>query len=115
MAVGKEPSDIQRFRKWVQVYIGEQKQVLDRACYTVGGEICTDFMIRYERLHEDLTHVCHHLAVEPDLERLAHLVGGVRPKSIPVCDYYDEHTRKIVETVFDFELERFEYDFPSTL
>ncbi len=68
---------------------------------------CVSRRVRYRCRH------CWLLDVPSDLEKLPNMVGGVRPKEIPINDYYDESTRQIVERIFDFELETFDYQFPD--
>ena len=112
MPVTEAADDIERFRNWVRVEVGENRKVLDRQCYTVDQELCVDFVIRYENLLEGLEEVCQRLGISPNLEKLPNMVGGVRPKEIPISNYYDDATKRIVESVFDFELEEFGYEFP---
>jgi hypothetical protein len=113
MEAAKQEDEVVWFRNWVKACVANRKQVFDRPIYTIDEKVCVDFFIRYENLKDDLLSVCQRLDIEPELDRLPELVGGVRPESRTIAEYYDEPTIKIIERVFDFELERFGYEMPK--
>ena len=97
-------TDIELFRSWVK-HGGE---VMDRDKYMIDEQVCVDFFIRYEHLHNDLRQVCDHLSIPFDLSRLPKFKMGHR-KAIPLEDYYDDKTLKIVQEKYAWELHRFNY------
>ena len=113
MSVPATGSDISRFRNWVELDVGKHYLLLDRPCYVVDNKLCTDFVIRFENLKPDIDHVCRKLEIDRDLDELPRFTSGFRP-DVPLKAYYDTATRQIIERVFDFELARFGYDFPSS-
>ncbi len=113
MSVGPAVSEIERFRQWVAVDVGKKRTILDRACYTIGDEVCVDYFIRYENLQHDVDEVSKRLEIETGERELPNLVSRQRASQSPIAEYYDPATRKIVEQVFDFELRYFDYQFPT--
>ena len=98
-----------RFRRWLAWTRGYN----DRRIYTIGDQICMDYVIRYESLLEGVEEVCRRVNVPFQPERLPKLVSKSRSKKHAVADYYDAKTIEIVRQRFRFELEKFEYDFPT--
>ncbi len=97
------------FRQWVM----EGGEIMDRHTYTIGGELCLDFFIRYERLTEDLAVVCDRLEIPFRPEQLPVLKAGFRRREVALPAFYDDRTRRIVERKYAFELDRFDYRFPE--
>lgn len=102
-----------RFARWVETRVASRKILADRNRYVIHGKFCLDFVIRYERLSEGIQHVCERVGIDRDVE-LPHLLAGYRPKKTRLDDYYDAKTRRIVEEVFDFELEHFGYRYEES-
>ncbi len=100
-------SPIERFRNWIR----NGGEIIDRDKYLIDEKICMDYFIRYEDLENGIKQVCEEVNVEflPGLIRS--LKSGIRDCSVPIKDYYDQETRKIVEKKYRFELEFFGYDF----
>ena len=100
---------ITRFRNWVR----RGGTINDSPTYLIDGEFCLDHFIRYESLHEGMKEVCEKIGVEYDKAKLPEYKRGWRDRSIPIADFYDNSTRKIVESRFAKELEEFDYQLPE--
>lgn len=98
-----------RFRNWII----RGGFVIDRDKYLIDNQICVDYFIRYENLHNDLQHICKQLDVPFEPDRLARLKPGNRPSHLVVSQYYDQPTTEIVLRNYRFELEFFEYTPPT--
>lgn len=100
-------SDVLRFRNWL--YNGGL--ILDRSKYFLNGALGVDFFIRYEHLFSDLKTVCNKLDISTDiLKNLKHQKPGVNKKPIPTEEYYDTHSRKLIEKKYDWEINYFGYN-----
>jgi len=62
--------------------------------YVEGGELCVDFVIRYERLSADLVDVCRRVGLPA--VTLPHLKAGLRKGGHGYAEYYDEESKAIV-------------------
>lgn len=110
-AIGKNNVHIiDRFRSWVAA--GNAPRCLDRDKYLIDGNICMDFLIRYENMDTGLRRVCDQLQVPFDLSNLPRLKISNRDRSVKIADYYDSDTIAVVENVFEYELANFSYDVP---
>lgn len=103
------PEPVAGFRDWVK----NGGDVIDRHTYTIEGELCMDYYIRYEALTDGIRHVCNALQLPYEPERLPVLKGGFREQAIPLSAFYDPETRAIVEQKYAFELAHFGYQCPT--
>lgn len=99
---------IDQFRDWIK----NQTTVTDRDTYMIDGEMAMDYVIRYEDLKNGIRLVCDRLELPFEPHDIPVLKAGVRDRSIPVRDYYDETCLHIVETLYRFEINCFGYDRP---
>ena len=104
----KSRDDIKRFRRW----LAWTRWFNDRAQYMIDGEVCIDFFIRYESLHDDVRTVCQRLGIPHDPERMPQLKSQINPRDRDLAEYYDEKSIEIVRRRFQFELQHFGYDVP---
>jgi hypothetical protein len=95
------------FAEWVTA--GHYRLAVDRKIYTIGGQLCVDFVIRYEHLAADLESACSKLGVEFDLSKLGNYKGGVRLRSEHFSEYFDSRTARKVSDSFAFEFDQFGY------
>ncbi len=95
---------VEQFREWIKV----SPIPVDNAGYLIDGEICVDYIIKYESLHEGIKHVCNHLSIPYDPVRLPKFKSGYR-KEIPIADFYDNETKDAVEQAYEFEFSQFQY------
>jgi hypothetical protein len=79
----------------------------------IDGEICVDYFIRFEDLSGGIKHVCNRLDIPFEPEKIPKLKTGVRKSEIPLREYYDAETVRIVRNLYKFELDNFGYDEPS--
>jgi len=71
-----------------------------------NGELFVDFIGRFERLEEDFSKLCRHLAIRE--ERLPHKNKTAHQN---YREYYNKHTRRIVEKVYEKDIQLFGYEF----
>lgn len=79
--------------------------------YIIDGELCVDYVIRYERLAEDTLEVCRRIGLPPI--ELPRLKSGFRPGHRHYSEYYDEATRKLVGERHHHDLRLFGYKFET--
>lgn len=77
--------------------------------YTIDGDLCVDFVIRYENLVEDYSEVCKRIGIQDG--GLPHMKGGIRKQKRPVNDYYNDETRQLVADLHATDLRLFDYRF----
>ena len=77
--------------------------------YLIDGEVCVDFVIRYERLEEDLAELCRRVGL-PNIE-LPRLKAGLRKAGHYYSEYYDDNSREIVAARHANDLRVFGYIF----
>jgi len=98
-----------RFRDWLTAgkipYDGEK--------YLIDGRICVDYFIRYEDMQGGIRHVCKTLDIPFQPEGLMRLKSGIRPTDVPLHEYYDADSIKIVSKLYQFELKHFGYAPPN--
>jgi|GEM_PF-351093 hypothetical protein len=105
-AVGSTP--VERFRSWIKL----GGMIDDRAIYTLEGEYCPNYFIRFEQLTDGLREVCHRLGIEFNAGQLPQLKSGFRKGDISLADYYDDECVAAVERVYSRELKDFGYHDP---
>lgn len=79
--------------------------------YFLDGQLCADFMVRYEHLGDDLSELCRRLSLPP--LALPNLKAGFRPHKYSYAQYYDDETRSIVAESHRRDIEQFGYAFES--
>jgi hypothetical protein len=77
--------------------------------YVEGGKLCVDFVIRYERLTEDLAEVCRRVGL-PSVA-LPHLKAGLRKDGHGYAAYYDEQSKAVVADRHHNDIRLFGYQF----
>jgi hypothetical protein len=77
--------------------------------YTIDGELCVDFVIRYENLLADLDILRTRLGL-PDIT-LPRLKTGFRPGQVHYSRYYDEETKILVARRHHNDIRLFGYTF----
>ena len=97
----------ERFREFVN---GDWK-TNDRF-YMIDDELCVDFMIRYERLADDLAEVCRRVGLPTIV--LPRLKAGLREAGHHYSEYYDEISRGVVAGRHANDLRLFGYEFERT-
>jgi hypothetical protein len=77
--------------------------------YVMDGTLCVDYMIRYERLSDDLAEICRRVGL-PAIT-LPHLKSGMREGGHPYAEYYDEASKVIVAERHHHDIRLFGYRF----
>ena len=112
MVVPQTECEVERFRNWIREVNSRHRSLLvDRDCYCINDELCTDHVIRFQDLTTGIHDVCRRLDIERSIDELPAFVSGVRPKR-SLHEYYDENTKESVHEMFDFEIRKFGYEFP---
>lgn len=100
------PAEVKRcFKEFVR----NANLPIDRNKYTISGKLCTDYVIRYEHLSEDLKELAERLDLEFDETMLPKYKSGHRPEGQRIEDLFDDETSQIVELVYRFEFKTFGY------
>jgi len=81
--------------------------------FSIDGELCLDFLIRYEHLHEDLEKVCNKIDVPWNPSELPKYKSKLRPAEATAARLYNATTRAIVEERLEEELGLLGYEFPK--
>lgn len=79
--------------------------------YVIDGQLCIDYVIRYENLAEGLNEVCRRVGL-PSMQ-LPHLKSGFRKKDHHYCEYYDEASRDLVAERHQNDIRLFGYQFEA--
>ena len=77
--------------------------------YVREGQLCVDFVMRYEHLGEDLAEVCRRVGIG-QIE-LPHLKSGLRKAGRGYAEYYDEASKAIVSDRHQNDINLFHYEF----
>jgi hypothetical protein len=101
---------VERFRSWIR----SGGSIIDRNKYVMDGEICLDYFIRFEDLQAGIEHVCRILDIPFEPEKIPQLKSGIRKNEIPLYEYYDAETIRIVKRLYKYELETFGYREPTS-
>ena len=71
-----------------------------------------DYFIRYEDLENGIKHVCDHLDLPFEPDKIPNIKSGYR-KNFSIKDFYDEKTIETVRSIYAFELQKFDYSIPD--
>jgi len=103
---------LDQFRETTQLFrqfvAGNNWTTNDRF-YLIEGALCVDFVIRYERLGEDLAEVCRRVGLPA--VALPHLKSGMREGGHSYAEYYDETSKAIVAERHENDIRLFGYEF----
>lgn len=105
----KGESAPERFRHWIQL----GGCIQDRDKYIIHDEVCVDFFIRFEFLHQDIKKVCECIDIPFCGENLPEYKKGLRKANLKTCDFYDEETISIVYNIYEWEIKTFGYKPPD--
>lgn len=105
--VDRSQSDAEQFHHWVTTTALPS----DKEAYTIDGQLCMNFIARYERLQADLEKICGDLRLPWQPERLQQFKAGARPPEATVRAMYSDKARAVVSQTYAFELETFGYRF----
>lgn len=92
-------------------FLNEEKWDTNDRFYIIDGELCVDYVIRYERLAEGLQAVCKRVGL-PELT-LPTLKSGFRRRDHHYSEYYDEETHAMVAERHQYDIRLFGYRFET--
>jgi cyclophilin family peptidyl-prolyl cis-trans isomerase len=103
-------------RTWLDPLYGRKRQrALDSAhLYWLDGRCRADFVIRYEHLSDDLAALGDWIGLDSAPSITTSAKTGLRPKTRPWADFYEDGTRDLVARECRREIELFGYDFKGT-
>lgn len=96
-------------RKAFARFLREEEWDTNDRFYIIDGELCVDYVIRYEHLADDLKEVCKRVGL-PELQ-LPNLKSGMRSKEHHYSEYYDETTAALVAERHQNDIRLFGYRF----
>lgn len=94
-----------RFRRWLI----EGKLRDDREVLFIGDSFVPTEVLRFETMAADVTRLMASFNVPFAAGDLPHAKAFGHLKPRPVADYYDEETRRLILTRFDWAFDRFDY------
>jgi hypothetical protein len=103
--------ELANLKKQFSEYIKSDKWDNNDSFYLIDGELCVDFLIRYENLLEDFNKVCKKIDVQTN--SLPHLKSGIRKKGSHYSEYFDEESKAIVEKRHRNDIRLFGYKFET--
>jgi hypothetical protein len=77
--------------------------------YVIDGQLCVDFVIRYEHLDDDCREVCARTGL-PTFQ-IPRLKAGIRKDKRHYTEYFDDETRDIVAEIHHNDIRLFNYTF----
>jgi len=101
-------NEIEIFRNWLLENSGTS-----RHNYVIQGQVCMNFFVRCEKLHEDLSFVCEKIGVKYEPQKLPKLKHGLRKQKYNNADFYDRNSIEVIEQRYAWELEQFGYTLPQ--
>jgi len=105
-----ENQDLDRWKIMFEKWLSESPKLpLDTDKFLIDKKNCMDYVIRYESLHKDMSKVCDLIGVSWDSRMLPSFKSGIRPENIRFQDLYTDVSKRIIEKVFQVEIERFGY------
>ena len=102
-------NELDQLRRLFSNYIKNASWPNNDCFYTINDQLCTDFIIRYEKLPEDYSKVVKKLGLPAST--LPRLKGGVRKQPYHYSDYYDEESIAIVADRHKNDIRLFDYEF----
>jgi len=96
------------FRNWLK----SGGRAIDRNVYTIDNEIVVDEVIKFESLLEGLERVCNKLSVAFEPGTLLSLKDHHRKDKSEIAVFFDQESKEIVESAYQFELQHFGYSLP---
>jgi hypothetical protein len=97
-----------QFEQWLESHGAP----LDKDKFMIADQLCLDYVVRYESLHQDLEKLCARLGLLWEPARLPTFKSGIRPMNICLKTLYTERSKRIIEETYAFELSIFAYAFP---
>lgn len=94
------------FRDWI---LSSKIFPIDNFIYKIDDAVCIDYFIRFENLQNDLITMIHKLSLSSDISTLKKYKSESRKKNNHFSEYYDQESIKIINRLFGWEIEYFNY------
>ncbi|MCS3939539.1 hypothetical protein GGP84_002171 [Salinibacter ruber] len=76
--------------------------------YTINDNIAVDFIGRYEKLEDHLSHICKNIDIKYDTKLLP---VSKRKKDYNYREYYSDKEKELVDYIYEREINEFNYSF----
>ncbi|MBI3154321.1 MAG: sulfotransferase family 2 domain-containing protein [Burkholderiales bacterium] len=106
--LGLAGDEIDALRPAFAEFVRDELKTNDRF-YLIDGELCVDYVIRYEQLQQGYDEVCNRIGVASST--LPRLKSGIREGGRHYRDYFDAATRDLVAHRHAHDLRLFGYVF----
>jgi len=100
---------VESFRQWISRGV----TAVDRDKYMIDDSLCMDYFIRFEDLEDGVRYVCDRVNASFEPKSIPHLKAKARDRSIPLREFYDGETARLVRKAYAFEIDQFGYDLPE--
>ena len=102
-------NELEQLKRLFSEFVHGGKWTNNDRFYTIDDQLCTDYVISYERLFEDLGEVCDKIGL--DHCTIPRLKSGMRKKTFHYSKYYDDETMAIVADAHKNDMRLFGYVF----
>lgn len=102
-------NELDQLKRLFSTYIKNAEWPNNDRFYMIDDQLCTNSVIRYERLPEDYSELCMKLGLPSNT--LPRLKGGVRKQRYHYSDYYDDECIDIVADRHKNDIRFFDYKF----
>jgi hypothetical protein len=107
--LGVPPDAVGPAREAFKRFLKEEAWDTNDRFYLIDGVLCVDYVVRYERLADDLLEVCRRVGL-PGLH-LPRLKSGMRSPKHHYSEYYDDKSRDLVAERHRSDIHLFGYQF----
>jgi len=104
-----EITDFDRCMKSTAYNLTHYNRIRNWDLYTLDGEVCADFVIRFESLQDDLEQVLEQLGIDPRKHLLEH--RRKRSQAFNYRDLYSDESRDLIHKWHADEIKYFNYTF----
>lgn len=80
----------------------------NRPIFTIDGKVAVDYIGRYENIEEDLKEICNRISIPFHKDKLP---SAKKIKDYNYRKYYTAEDKKLLESLYTYELNRFSYSF----
>lgn len=110
--LGLRKDELKPIRNAFKRFLVEEEWDTNDRFYIIDGELCVDYVIRYENLEGGLREACIRVGL-PEIH-LPRLKSGFRDKKRHYSEYYDNESRDLVAEKHHNDIRIFGYQFEST-
>lgn len=102
--------DIPNFQKWLKKGAFWD----DKLVFRINAEICVDYVMKVERLEEEIQTICKKLNLPFNPDQIPKAKSRVKPSWAKPALFYNDEMMKLVKEKYEFELKEFGYEFPDS-